>query len=103
MNYFGNKNWCDFLNWPDMVDYFFWSYKFVWTQFLLITNSWDQTTKQQWYFVTKIVLTYCEKIVLVIEILEKLLKFEAEGQEFAKFLRSQKQFIQTAKDQNNFW
>ena len=34
---------------------------------------------------------------------EKLLKFEAEGQEFAKFLRSLGQFIQTMKGQNNFW
>ena len=31
---------------------------------------------------------------------EKLLKFEAEGQEFAKFLRSLEQFIQTVKGQN---
>ena len=35
--------------------------------------------------------------------LEKGLKFEAEGQEFAKFLRSLDQFIQTVKGQNNFW
>ena len=34
---------------------------------------------------------------------EKLLKFEAEGREFAKNLRSLEQFIQTVKDQNNFW
>ena len=34
---------------------------------------------------------------------EKLLKFEAEGSEFAKFLRSLEQFIQTVKGQNNFW
>ena len=34
---------------------------------------------------------------------EKLLKFEAEGQEFANFLRSLEQFILTAKGQNNFW
>ena len=34
---------------------------------------------------------------------EKLFKFEAEGREFAKFYRSLKQFIQTAKGQNNFW
>ena len=34
---------------------------------------------------------------------EKLLKFEAEGWEFAKFLRSLEQFIQTLKGQNNFW
>ena len=34
---------------------------------------------------------------------EKLLKFEAEGPEFARFLRSLEQFTQTLKGQNNFW
>ena len=34
---------------------------------------------------------------------EKILKFEAEGREFAKFLRSLEQFIQTVKGQNNSW
>ena len=34
---------------------------------------------------------------------EKLLKFEAEGREFAKILRSLEQFIRTVKGQNNFW
>ena len=34
---------------------------------------------------------------------EKLLKFKAEGREFAKFLRSLEQFIQKVKGQNNFW
>ena len=34
---------------------------------------------------------------------EKILKFEAGGREFAKFLRSLEQFIQTVKGQNNFW
>ena len=34
---------------------------------------------------------------------EKLLKFKAEGQEFAKFLRSLKQFVRTVKGQNNLW
>jgi hypothetical protein len=34
---------------------------------------------------------------------EKLLKFEAEGQEFAKVLRSLAQFIQTVKGQINIW
>ena len=34
---------------------------------------------------------------------EKLLKFEAEGREFANFLRSLEQFIQTVIGQNNFW
>ena len=31
------------------------------------------------------------------------MKFQAEGQEFANFLRSLEQFIQTVKGQNNFW
>ena len=35
--------------------------------------------------------------------LEKLLKWEAEGREFAKFLRSLEKFIQTVKGQNNYW
>ena len=34
---------------------------------------------------------------------KKLLKFEADGREFAKCLRSLEQFIQTVKGQNNFW
>ena len=34
---------------------------------------------------------------------EKLLKFEAEGREFAKFLGSLERFIQTVKGQNKFW
>ena len=33
---------------------------------------------------------------------EKLLKFEAEGRELAKFLRSLEQFIQTVKGQKMF-
>ena len=33
---------------------------------------------------------------------EKLLKFEADGREFANILRSLEQFIQTVKGQNNF-
>ena len=34
---------------------------------------------------------------------ENFLNFEAEDREFAKFLRSLEQFIQTVKVQNNFW
>ena len=34
---------------------------------------------------------------------EKLLKFKAESQKFANFLRTLEQFIQTVKGQNNFW
>ena len=34
---------------------------------------------------------------------EKLLKFKAEGREFAKNLRALEQFVQTVKGQNNFW
>ena len=51
--------------------------------------------------VTKIVPTYCDKNCS--SDWEELLKFEAEGREFAKFLRSLEQFIQTVKVQNNFW
>ena len=32
-----------------------------------------------------------------------LLKFEAEGREFAKIMRSLEQFVRTVKGQNNFW
>ena len=46
-----------------------------------------------WYFVTKIVLTYCEEKFFYSD-QEKHLKFEAEGQE---------QSIQTVKSQSNFW
>ena len=34
---------------------------------------------------------------------EKLLKFQAEGLEFAKKFRSLEQFVRTVKGQNNFW
>ena len=42
-----------------------------------------------------------EKIVLN-SYQEKILKFEAEGREFAKILRSLEQFIQAVKGQKNF-
>ena len=67
--------------------------------FLLILKKVLLTKK--WYFVTKIVMTYCEKKNCSSD-REKLLKFEAEGQELAKFLRSLEQFIQTVKGLNNF-
>ena len=54
----------------------------------------------KWYFVTKIVLNYCEKNCFSDR--EKLLKLKAKGREFAKFLRSLEQFIQTVKGQNKF-
>ena len=34
---------------------------------------------------------------------EKLLKFKAEGREFANILKSLEKFTQTVKGQNNFW
>ena len=34
---------------------------------------------------------------------EELLKFDSEGQEFAKLFTSLEQFIRTVKGQNNFW
>ena len=53
-----------------------------------------------WYFVTKIVLTYCEKNCSSDR--EKLLKFEVEGREFAKILRSLEQFIQIRESSEEF-
>ena len=50
--------------------------------------------REKWYFVTKIVLTYCEKKNCSCDG-ENVLKFKAEGREFAKFLGSLEQFIQT--------
>ena len=47
--------------------------------------------KYKWYFVTKIVLTYCEK------------NFEAEGWGFEIFFEITKQFFQTEKGKNNVW
>ena len=34
---------------------------------------------------------------------ENLWKFQAENREFANFLRSLEQFIQTVKGQDNYW
>ena len=56
-------------------------------------------TSKKWYFFTEIVLTYCEKNCSCDR--EKLLKVEAEGLEFAKFLKSLEQFIQIVKCQTN--
>ena len=78
------------------INYFFNAYYFTSQNYFL------EFSENNWYFVTKIVLTYFEKkIVLVAE--EKLLKFKAEGREFEKFLRSLEQFIQTVKGQKSFW
>ena len=52
------------------------------------------------YFVTKIVLTYSEKNCSIDP--KYLLIFKAEDREFAKFLRSLEQFIQTVKGENSF-
>ena len=60
-----------------------------------------QKKPEKWYFVTKIVLPTVRKKNSSDR--EKLLKFEAVGWEFAKFLRSLEHFIQIVKGQNNFW
>jgi len=53
----------------------------------------DLTRKmKKLYFVTKIVLTNCEKKKCSSD-REQLLRFEAEGQEFVKKLRSLEHFI----------
>ena len=53
----------------------------------------NKRTNWKWDIVIKIVLSSDQ---------EKLSKFEAEGREFAKIMRSLEQFIGTAKGQTNF-
>ena len=59
--------------------------------FFLCVNNNDYLS-EVWYFVTKIALTFYEKKKCSSD-QEKLLKFEAEGREFAKCLRSPEQSI----------
>ena len=59
----------------------------------------------QWLL--KILVKIAETMVCILfpklfQLLKKKSKFEAEGQEFAKTLRSLEQFIQSGKGQNNF-
>ena len=68
---------------------------------LRYVKSRENSYLYKWYFVTKIVQTTVRKKCSSER--EKLLKFEAEGREFAKILRSLEQFIQTVKGQNSFW
>ena len=55
----------------------------------------------QVYGIPMVFCYYCEKKKCSSD-REKVLKFEIEGREFAKFLRSLEQFVQTVKGQNNF-
>ena len=54
-------------------------------------------SKGNWYFVWKIVLTYCEKK----KCSSRLRKNVFEGREFIECLRSLEQFFRTGKGQNN--
>ena len=56
---------------------------------------------KKWYFVTKIVLTHCEKKWFSDR--EKLLKFEAEGREYANFLRSIKKIDSNSESSKQFF
>ena len=62
---------------------------------MFLLSFWKIEAKN-WYSLTKFVLTYCSSDR------EKLLKFKAEGREFANFLRSLEQFIEAVKGQSNF-
>ena len=59
--------------------------------FVTSIHGFSDYIQEKWYFVTKIILTYCEKICSSDQ--EKLLKFEVEGRESAKVLRSLELFI----------
>ena len=62
----------------------------------VIKNNHYSSLCGQWYFVIKIVLKPAVRKTCSRD-REKLLKFEAEGQEFSKFQRSPEQFIQRLK------
>ena len=73
-----------------------------------LLEKYEQIPEVFFYFIYVLVFCYqnCSNLLWEINCSsdwEKLLKFEAEGREFAKFLRSLDQFIQTVKGQNNFW
>ena len=59
---------------------------------------WKNSSYKIWYFVTKIVLTYCVK-----KMFQWSRKTFEITQELAKILRSLEQFNWTVKGQNNFW
>ena len=55
---------------------------------------------EKWYFVSKLFWPYVRKNSSSDR--EKHLKIQTEDREFANFLRSLEQFVQTGKGQNNF-
>ena len=64
-----------------------------------LPDNWKLHRKRyEWYFVTKIVLTYCE--IKLFYFWNSRLKVENLQK---KLLRSLEQFIQTVKGKNNFW
>ena len=68
--------------------------------FVTSIHGFSDYIQEKWYFVTKIILTFCEKICSSDR--EKLLKFEAEGREFSEILISLKKVIQTVKSRKTF-
>ena len=60
-------------------------------------------TTLQWYFVSKLVLTFCEKKIVFSD-WEQLLELEAEDREFAKFLKSLNRTIYSDSESlKQFW
>ena len=101
---FNTKSWDPRNNYQIDILFFIWSKKvnLEFLYFIEIFILFKIKNALQWYFVNKIVLTYCEKKKCSGDS-ENLLKFKAEGREFEIFFRSLEQFIQTVKGQNNFW
>ena len=66
-----------------------------------VSNQTGISVNQRRNYILLPKLFYCEKKNVLL--IKKILKFEAEGQEFANVLRSLEQFIQAVKGQNNFW
>ena len=66
--------------------------KFISDLIYFLGNFSKNKFSMKWYFVSKIVLTYCEKKN----------SSDREGREFARIFGSLDQFIRTVKGQNNF-
>ena len=72
------------------------SWNFALTRYLFSSElNKNNCLLQKWYFVSKTGLTYCEKKLSSDR--EIFFKFEAEGREFAKFLRSLEQLFEQWK------
>ena len=79
----------------------------IWIEFFYYGTTWYYIAKRLHFYIRRNLFSVIRKVLPFGKKLswgtKNFLEFEAEGQEFAKFLRSLEQFIQTVKGQNNVW